>query len=292
MSWRTVVISGHTKLDLNLGYMVVRKPDSIKKVFLDEISILVIETTRASITTALISEMTKRNIKIIFCDEKHNPETETVATYGCHDSSLKIKQQLQWDEGAKKSVWTEIVIEKIRQQAKHLKSLDKCESAEMLNNYILEMKYYDESNREGHAAKVYFNSLFGQEFNRSKDCVINVALNYGYGILLSIFSREIIASGYLTQIGIFHSNMYNKYNLASDFMEPFRVLVDKVIVQNAFDKFEHAEKMIVLNFLNGYVRIGGQMNTVLNAIKIYCRSLLDAINENDVSLIKFYNYDI
>ena len=292
MSWRTVVISGHTKLDLNLGYMVVRKPDSIKKVFLDEISILVIETTRASITTALISEMTKRNIKIIFCDEKHNPETETVATYGCHDSSLKIKQQLQWDEGAKKSVWTEIVIEKIRQQAKHLKSLDKCESAEMLNNYILEMKYYDESNREGHAAKVYFNSLFGQEFNRSKDCVINVALNYGYGILLSIFSREIIASGYLTQIGIFHSNMYNKYNLASDFMEPFRVLVDKVIVQNAFDKFEHAENMIVLNFLNGYVRIGGQMNTVLNAIKIYCRSLLDAINENDVSLIKFYNYDI
>ena len=292
MSWRTVVISGHTKLDLNLGYMVVRKPDSIKKVFLDEISILVIETTRASITTALISEMTKRNIKIIFCDEKHNPETETVATYGCHDSSLKIKQQLQWDEGAKKSVWTEIVIEKIRQQAKHLKSLDKCESAEMLNNYILEMKYYDESNREGHAAKVYFNSLFGQEFNRSKDCVINVALNYGYGILLSIFSREIIASGYLTQIGIFHSNMYNKYNLASDFMEPFRVLVDKVIVQNALDKFEHAEKMIVLNFLNGYVHIGGQMNTVLNAIKIYCRSLLDAINENDVSLIKFYNYDV
>ena len=57
MSWRTVVISGHTKLDLNLGYMVVRKPDSIKKVFLDEISILVIETTRASITTALISEI-------------------------------------------------------------------------------------------------------------------------------------------------------------------------------------------------------------------------------------------
>ena len=84
MSWRTVVISGNAKLDLNLGYMVVRKLDSVKKVFLDEISVVVIETTRASITTALISEMTKRNIKIIFCDEKHNPETETVATYGCH----------------------------------------------------------------------------------------------------------------------------------------------------------------------------------------------------------------
>ena len=125
MSWRTVVISGNTKLDLNLGYMVVRKLDSVKKVFLDEISVVVIETTRASITTALISEMTKRNIKIIFCDEKRNPSSELIQYYGSHDTSLKYKNQLEWSKESKEKIWTRIVYEKIFNQMQFLKKLNK-----------------------------------------------------------------------------------------------------------------------------------------------------------------------
>ena len=83
----------------------------------------------------------------------------------------------------------------------------KCtEQAEMLVQYIREMKTGDISNREGHAAKVYFNALFGMDFTRSADSSVNAALNYGYGILLSYFNREIVSNGYLTQLGIFHDN--------------------------------------------------------------------------------------
>lgn len=162
----------------------------------------------------------------------------------------------------------------------------------MLDQYIKEIELGDVTNREGHAAKVYFNALFGLDFTRSADNSINAALNYGYGILLSCFNREIIANGYITQLGLFHDNMFNQFNLASDFMEPFRILVDKVVRQMGPQSFTHDEKIEILRFLNESVVIDGKYNYVSNAIKIYCRSLFDALNEEDISLIKFYRNEV
>ena len=159
----------------------------------------------------------------------------------------------------------------------------------MLDQYIKEIELGDVTNREGHAAKVYFNALFGLDFTRSADNSINAALNYGYGILLSCFNREIIANGYITQLGLFHDNMFNQFNLASDFMEPFRILVDKVVRQMGP---QSDEKIEILRFLNESVVIDGKYNYVSNAIKIYCRSLFDALNEEDISLIKFYRNEV
>ena len=55
----------------------------------------------------------------------------------------------------------------------------------------------DSTNREGHAAKVYFNALFGMSFTRSADTPVNAALNYGYSIILSAFNREVAAADIL-----------------------------------------------------------------------------------------------
>lgn len=148
------------------------------------------------------------------------------------------------------------------------------------------------TNREGHAAKVYFNALFGLDFTRTEDNFINAALNYGYSIILSAFTREIVANGYLTQLGIFHDNMFNQFNLASDFMEPFRVLVDREVFLMKLVKFEHEEKMKLVNILNYEVQIDGRVQYVNNAIKIYCKSIFDALNENDNSLIHFYKVEL
>ena len=56
--------------------------------------------------------------------------------------------------------------------------------------------------------------------------------------------------------------------------------------------FEHDEKMQVMQFLNDEIMIDGKYNFVSNAIKIYCRSLFDALNEEDISLIKFYRNEL
>ena len=208
MSWRIIVISKRAKLDLQLGKMVVRS-DEITKIVLSEISTIIIESTAVSITASLISELAKRKIKVIFCDEKRNPSCELVNYYGSHDTSNKIRKQIAWKQQTKEAIWTEIVTDKIRKQKNLLELLGRKESA-LLDTYLKEITWNDGTNREGHAAKVYFNSLFGLDFTRTEDSLINAALNYGYSVLMSAFAREIVASGYLTQLGIFHDNIDRK----------------------------------------------------------------------------------
>lgn len=290
MSWRIVVISKRAKLDYQLGYLVVRN-EEVTKIHLSEISTILIESTAATVTTSLLAELTKKKIKVIFCDEKRNPSSELVGYYGSHDTSNKIRKQIQWSRHSKEAIWTEIVTEKIRKQKELLKNMGK-EEAGLLESYLQEIGWNDETNREGHAAKVYFNALFGMTFTRTADCPENAALNYGYSILLSAFAREIVASGYITQLGLFHDNMFNQFNLASDLMEPFRILIDREVLMMTLEVFQHSEKMQLVNVLNHEVRIDGKVQYVNNAIKIYCKSVFDALSEDDSALIRFYKIEL
>ena len=292
MSWRTVVVTGCAKLDYKMDYLVVRKKEHTSRVHLSEIGLLIIESTAVSLTTALLCELTRQKVKVVFCDEKHNPSSELIPYYGSHDTSIKVKKQMQWPAHTKEAVWTEIVTEKIRKQAEHLEDVGFDDRAEMLRQYVREIDFADTNNREGHSAKVYFNTLFGLDFTRSQDNSINASLNYGYGILLSYFNREIVANGYVTQLGLSHDNMFNQFNLASDLMEPFRILVDRRVVKMNPEKFDHEEKMEIIDIMNSEVIIDGRHNYVSNAIKIYCHSIFDALNENDISVIRFYQNEL
>lgn len=290
MSWRTVVITSNAKLDYQMGFLVVRR-DVATKIHISEITNLIIESTAVSLTAALLCELMKNKVKVVFCDEKRNPSSELIPYYGSHDTSAKIKKQIAWTNETKALVWTEIVSEKIRKQAETLEYYFKSE-ADLLYGYIKEIEIGDTTNREGFAAKVYFNALFGMDFTRTEANSTNAALNYGYGIILSCFNREIAANGYITQIGLFHDNMFNQFNLGSDIMEPFRPIIDRAVKELKPVKFEHEEKMEILSVLNEQVIINGRTETVDNAIGIYCRSVFNAMNENDVSQIKFYRNEL
>lgn len=286
MSWRTVVISNSAKLDYKMGYMIVRQGE-ITKIHMSEIALLLIESTAVSITASLLAELTKQKVKVIFCDEKRNPSSELVPYYGSHDTSSKVRTQVAWEKETKLMIWTEIVSEKIRNQRKMLKIAGREEEALLLQSYLEEIAPGDATNREGHAAKVYFNGLFGKDFSRTSDVPFNAALNYGYGILLSAVNREIVSNGYITQLGIFHDNMFNQFNLGSDLMEPFRIFVDRKVFEMKPEKLEHEEKIELVNLMNLEVMIDGKNNYLSNVIKVYCRSVFDALNDKDISLLKF-----
>ena len=290
MSWRTVVVSSSAKLDLQLGYLVVRKQDVVK-IHLSEIYMVIIESTAVSLTAALLCELMKRKIKIIFCDEKRNPCFETIPYYGSHDSSSKIKKQISWREEIKQEVWTEIVKEKIFNQEMLLKRVG-LKEYNLLKQYRENVISGDVTNREGHAAKVYFNALFGKKFTRDTENSINAALNYGYSIILSAFNREIVANGYLTQLALFHDNIFNPFNLASDMMEPFRPLVDDVVYHLNPQKFEHDEKIKLVSLIQDKVSIDGRSETVGNAIKIYTKSVFDALNDENPLVIKWFRHEL
>ncbi len=274
-----------------MNCLVVRDEET-RRINLDEISELVIENSAVSITGCLLVELAKKKVNVIICDEKRNPLVQTVSMYGAFDCSSKIKKQIAWNKDFSAILWSEIVAEKIRKQAEHLDCCGLAVEADMLKEYITQIEVNDESNREGHAAKVYFNALFGKSFTRSNDCAANAALNYGYSLILSAVNREIVSNGYLTQLGLFHDNTFNFFNLSCDIMEPWRVLVDRIVKANEFTVFEKREKHIMLEVFKMQVTIDSTKQYVSNAIKIYCRSVFDALNEMDTSLVKNYKYEL
>ena len=292
MTWRVVVIENRAKLELKLSHLVVRQDgNKIRKIYLKDISHIIVNTTEASITFALLNEIVKNKIKLIFCDEKRNPCAEISPFYSSYNTSEKIRSQIKWDEYIKGDVWQLIVKQKIKNQMNLLKLYEKDEY-KMLEKYIDQVEFKDESNREGHAAKVYFNSLFGKDFSRSDDTNVNAALDYGYSILLASINRQVVSNGYITQIGIFHDNMFNQFNLSSDLIEPWRVIIDSYVYRNDNEIFDKEEKIDLINLLNDFVTIDGKLTRINQAIDIYIRSVFDALNNRDLSLLRFPSYEL
>ncbi len=287
MSWRTVVVTERCKLDLKMGYLVVRA-ENVRRIFLEEIAILIIENPAVSITGLLLEALVEKRVKVIFCDSRRSPLAELVPYYGSHDDSKRIGKQISWDKELQGFVWTRIIAFKLEKQAEFLTELKLSREAALIESYIPQLELFDRTNREGHAAKVYFNALFGMSFTRSGDNPINSCLDYGYGLILSAFNREIAACGYLTQLGLKHKNQFNHFNLSSDLMEPYRILVDREVHSLKPEKFGKEEKYALIKLLESEVEIESSVQTVLNSIKIYLRGVFDALNDNEPSELSVY----
>lgn len=290
MSWRTVVITNRAKMDLRMNHMVVRSMDNITKIHLSEIQMVMIETMQVSITSALLSTLSEMKIPVIFCDAEHNPVSELLPFYGCHDCSKKVIDQIKWKQKFQDKLWKEIVKEKILNQKKLLEKTN-------TDNYFIKFleTYYDQvvdgdpTNREGVAAKVYFAGLFGTEFIRGSDDVINAALNYGYQILLSSINMEIKISGYLTELGIHHKSQHNFFNLGSDLIEPLRPIVDEIVYKQMAGELEFntEHKRVLQEMLNSYIKINGRNETLNNAIRVYVNSIFKSLEKEDIKEIKW-----
>lgn len=291
MTWRTVVVAHRAKIDYTMGYMVVRGQEQ-HRVFLDEVGTVMIESTAVSLTAAWLSECLRRKIKVIFCDERRNPAGEVLPYRGSGGTSRQVRRQIRWTEERKAAVWACIAAEKIRQQAAVLADFGCGEEAEQLRRYAAAVGPGDRDNREGHAAKVYFHALCGRGFSRRDGDLRNRALNYGYAVLLSACNREIAAAGYLTQLGIFHDNVFNPFNLGSDLMEPFRPLVDRCVLQQPLREFGPAEKHVVAAVLHQTVTAEGRRVLAGQAVSLGCRRVLEAMETGETDGLREPWYEV
>lgn len=274
MSFRTVVISNKANLNYKNRFLVVKQENDEKYIHLSEIDTIIVDSISVSISSYLLKEISDNKINIIFCDEKHNPFGELKSLYLSHNSSKKIENQIKWTNKYKDEIWSLIIKNKLLNQALLLNSLS-IDSYKLVMEYIEEIKIGDKTNREGHAAKVYFNSLFGKNFVRHNTDNINYALNYGYAILLSNFNKEIISLGYLTQLGIHHKNEFNEFNLSCDLMEPFRVLIDSYVFDNVDKEFDKEYKICLINIMNDKYKYNGRYYSVKDIIKLYTKNVLE-----------------
>jgi CRISPR-associated endonuclease cas1, NMENI subtype len=285
-----VLITHKAKASYKDGYMIVKSDESENIIHLSEIATVIFENTAINITAYLLCELANNKVKIIFCDHKRNPYGEVIPYYGRYNVSKKMMIQTKWGVELKKFLWLMIVKQKIKNQSMILRKFSYEMEAVMLESYANEVQLEDVTNREGHAAKVYFNALFGKKFSRDQDNPINAALNYGYSILLSTFNREISNNGYSTSLGINHISEYNPFNLSSDLIEPFRVIVDDYVYRNRELAFSQGMKLDLIDLLNTRTQFDEQNQFVTKAIELYVRSFFQALEEKDVRKFKLYEY--
>ncbi|HBI6665923.1 TPA: type II CRISPR-associated endonuclease Cas1 [Listeria monocytogenes] len=286
MGWRTVVVNSHSKLSYKNQHLVFKSAYQHEMIHLSEIDVLILETTDITLTTMLINCLVSENILILFCDDKRLPIGKVLPFYGRHDSSLQLSKQLGWDSELKSEVWTEIISQKILNQSTFLSMLDYDEKADSLIKLHETLEMFDPTNREGHAARIYFNQLFGNDFTREQENDINSGLNYGYTLLLSIFARELVKSGCMTQFGLKHSNQFNDFNFASDIMEPFRPLVYQIVYEKRAEDFQVIKRSL-FELFNKQFDYNDQHMFLTNIASDYTKKVVKVLNEEREGVPEF-----
>ena len=228
---RTLVFSSSMILTLKNQQIVIAykdSPEEKRTVPIEDTGIVLLENQQTSITLPLLNALVERDVQVVICDNKGMP---SAMVQGMNSNNLQgetLRNQIACGEVLKKQLWKQVVEAKIKNQASLLDTIG--ENGNVLKPFYSNVRSGDTDNREGIAARIYFQHLFGDSFARNRDEPgINALLNYGYSILRAATCRAIVSSGLLPAIGIYHHNRSNAYPLADDLMEPFRPFVDEVV---------------------------------------------------------------
>lgn len=288
MGYRQVIIKKSEKLHFKDKQLIIDKDNQSTKIPLEDINYILIEDSTTIITTRLLAELGKNAISLIVCDEKYEP-TSIMYPYNYHFKQLDVfTHQLEIDDSIKNEFWNQIVKRKIENSIRVLEMTSKEEfPISKLNEYINEVIDGDSKNREGLAAKIYFRSIFGSNFIRFYDDNINAALNYGYTIIASAIIRNLAVYGLNTYLGIHHNSKINNFNLAYDFLEPYRSVIDKFVYDNKDDivlplSFEFRKKLI--NLLNKEVMHQNKKYTIEYSISLLIKSYIKSFSTGEIKL--------
>lgn len=286
MGWRTVVVNTHSKLSYKNNHLIFKDASQTELIHLSEIDILLLETTDIVLSTMLIKRLIDENVLVIFCDDKRLPTSMLMPYYARHDSSLQLSNQISWAEDVKSEVWTTIIAQKILNQSIYLEECSYVEKSQSIMDLYHGLELFDPSNREGHSARIYFNTLFGNDFSRDLDNDINAALDYGYTLLLSMFAREVVVCGCMTQFGLKHANQFNQFNFASDIMEPFRPIVDRIVYENSSSSFIRIKRELFNMFSDTYLYNNKEMY-LNNIVSDYTKKVIKALNNEGKGVPEF-----
>lgn len=265
MTNRTITVSSPARISTRDGQLVLMAKDGKEKTIpLEDMASLLLEGNEISITVPALEALSENNVAVTICDSTHNPCTSLMTLHSNSVQTERYARQLSMPDEEKDLIWQQVIKAKLYNQAGLLNLLSK-ENGDVIERMIQDVVPGDATNREGAAARIYWKSLFGDEFKRDRfGAGLNPLLNYGYSILRSATARALMGSGMFPCQGIHHRNRYDDFPLADDMMEPYRPFVDLQVFK--------------LNE-NGHRKTTKEVRTELQKI-VYCEVILtDRIKE-------------
>ncbi|GAA5414383.1 type II CRISPR-associated endonuclease Cas1 [Ureaplasma ceti] len=274
-----------------LNNLLIKTETNKIRIPISDIDVLLVNNYKCTITSQLINKLTENNILIIFCNNSYEPASICLPISGNYNSLKIFQEQLNWRSNYKGYWWKQIIKAKINNQANFLRNvLNKEEAFWELVNLMNNVTEFDVTNREGHAAKIYWHNVYGINFKRHEEDYVNSLLNYGYTVLRGYFTRSIIKKGLDPRISLFHKSFDNFFALASDLMEPFRIIVDIIVYKLFLKNTEnfYLDKQEIIEFFNSKIKLNGLEHYINNAIDKFIDALINQTEFPELNFDQLY----
>ncbi len=233
---RIISIHNPASLSVKDKQLIITQWENKNTIPLEDIGVVVLDHREIIIRSSIFDACEEFGIAILHTNTSHMPATLSVPIFGHTFANNYLYRQLEATLPVKKQLWTMIISVKIQWQIQILKNQNK--ETQALENLANTIKSGDPDNIEAQIANKYWKILFWENFVRERNADwVNACLNYGYGVLRAALSRAVIAGGLHPSLWIWHSNQYNYFNLVDDIIEPFRPLVDNIVIKIFFKKF-------------------------------------------------------
>lgn len=287
---QTLFFTTPVSLSLKYNQIEIRYKDTEEVITrpIEDVGVVIVENQMAHFTIPLLNALADNNVAVIFCNAQCMPNTMLMPLESNAVQQEVYRFQIEVSLPTKKRIWKDIIEYKIRNQAALLDILGR--DGKILKPYYMNVLSGDSDNREGLAAKIYWQQMYGRQFNRNRNGEPpNSLLNYGYAILRAAVARALLGSGLFPAFGLFHRNRYNAFPLADDVMEPYRPFVDQVVYQifvSSPDTCLNKEtKQSLVKVLFSDVKINGQMRPLQVALSMTTASLVRALKDKKESVI-------
>lgn len=279
---RVLLIENPAYLSIDLGRLRIRR-DRREDAFAlpRDIAVLCLHHHTVTVTVHVLRSLAEAGAMVLVTDEFHRPCALQWPYLGKTQIVSRLRQQIALSPERRDALWAEIVAAKIRSQAANLREME-LKGALRLERLAQQVEPADASNLEGLAAKHYWKCLFGDGFARRKqgaDDLRNAMLNFGYAVLRSLIARELAMAGLTPALGLGHDNAENPFNLADDFIEPYRRWVEKraYALAGSHAEFDGPCRLGMLGFMQEEVEMNGQRYrfpaAVAESVASYCRIL-------------------
>lgn len=223
-AYRIVSIENPAEVHVRDKQLVVIQDKGTVSVPVRDITVLVVCGPNIRMSTMAQTMLASSKVVMLFLGRNHHPAAMLLPTIGYARQARIAQFQASISPDLRAELWRRIIVRKIENQARALAILG-LEGAEQLWSCAQEVLPGDADNREGHAAKQYFQYL-QPGLNRRVEDPLNSVLNYGYAIVRALMAREVVCAGLIPSLGLHHRSQLNPFNLVDDLMEPLRPCID------------------------------------------------------------------
>lgn len=295
MAWRGIHLSRSAYLSVEHRALKLDFRDDEGgqfRISLEDLAYLIIDSAEVSLSSTLLAQLSENAVLVVGVNDRHLPVWTSLPWTEFYRHGAVIPLQLEATAPLRKQLWGHIVSRKIWAQADCL-ALHGRDGGEPLRAMVPHIRSGDPDNVEARAARHYWQRLFaGREFRRHDDDLPNAMLNYGYAILRAAIARQLCAVGFIPQIGLHHQSQTNAYNLADDLIEPYRPLVDRMVVDTLAEAefsapFTTAHRRQLVAIMESMVEIDGELYGMLAAVELTVASLKSALSAREARRLVF-----